>query len=41
MIAPIDQRDADVRVAEGSRGGQAAKAAADDDDMGYNGIVED
>jgi hypothetical protein len=33
MVAPIEQRDANVRVAEGSRSGQAAKAAADDDDV--------
>ena len=41
MVTAIDQRDANVRVAKSASSGQPAKAAADDDDVGYHGIVED
>ena len=34
MVAAIDQRDANVRVAKSAGSGQAAKAAADDHDVG-------
>ena len=40
MVAAIDQRDANVRVAKSAGSRQPAKAAADDDDVGYHRIVE-
>jgi len=33
MIATIDQRNADVRIAQRPGGGEPAKAAADDDNV--------
>ncbi len=39
MVATIDQRDANVRVAKSASSGQPAKAAADDDDVGYHGSL--
>ena len=41
MVAAVDQRDANVRMAKSASGRQPAKAAADDDNVGYHGIVED